>query len=135
MPAPQLSDYRFALVTIAIWIVVVQLMALWSSSAGARLKPGDRVDEARLQRMRRAAENASSTLASLTAAVLVAMAADASAFVVNLLTPLAAISRMILMVAHVQGIGTPSRGWRNWVVILQVVLTVAIALLALVALL
>ncbi len=102
--------YSHAIVAIALWALLVQVLNLMTATAKGKLgmAPGatpaaDYAD--RTYRINRAYLNAVETLAVFGAVTVAAILAGASPFWVNLLASVAFVARLLMVVVHVQGVG------------------------------
>lgn len=131
----QFAAYGHAIVSIAIWILIVQLLSAWvgATKANAGMVPGS-VPEAdygnKDYRIHRAYENSVANLAVLTSAVVIAVLAGASPFWVNLLASVAVVARIVMVYVHIQAIGKPTQGIRTFIFVFHWALILAIAVMA-----
>jgi uncharacterized MAPEG superfamily protein len=134
----QFAGYSHAIVAIAIWILVVQLLSavVGAGKAKAGLTPGSTPPEDysnKLFRLHRAYQNSIDNLSVLTAAVVIAMLAGAAPFWVNLLASVALVARLIMVFVHIQGLGRATQGLRTAIYVFHWALILAIAVLAVAA--
>ena len=133
--------YSHAILSIALWIVVVQLLSAWTggAKAGAGITPGGVPQPEdygnKTYRIHRAYENSVANLGVLTSAVVIAMVAGAAPFWVNLLASVAVVARLAMVVVHIQGIGKPTQGLRTFIFVFHWALILALAVMAAVAVL
>lgn len=131
-------DYGHAIVSVALWAILVQVLNFFSADrkAKAGLVPGatpkaDYADP--LYRLDRAYHNAAETLAVFVAVVAAAILAGASPFWVNLFAALAFLSRLAMVYVHLKGIGKLVFGPRTIFFVVGWALMIALALMAIAA--
>lgn len=113
------SDYTHAIASLAllslILLVMSPLSALKKQAAG--LAPGgtptESYDDA-AYRFNRAYLNGVETLPVFLTVTVLAMLTGVSPFWVNLLASLALVSRVVMLVVHIRGVGTPFTGARTF---------------------
>ncbi len=130
--------YGHAIVALALMVIVWGAMnplsAINKEKAGAA--PGGSVPEDYTDpayRWQRAYANLTEVMPFFVAAVVAAMLAGASAVWVNWLASLFLLSRIAVAVAHVRGIGKPSGGLRSILFTVGWAISLALAVLAMVA--
>lgn len=136
----QFVQYDYAIVSIAIWLLMVQLLGAAVGAAKARsgLVPGATppADYAsRLYRMHRAYQNSVDNLAMLVAAIVIAILAGAPVFWVNLFASVAVVARLVMVFIHIMGLGNAAFGLRTMTYVFHWALILAIAAMAVVAVL
>ncbi len=134
----QFAEYGHAIVAIAIWILVVQLLSavVGAGKANAGMVPGATPPEDydnKLYRMHRAYENSIANLSVLVAAVVIAMLAGASPFWVNWLATIAVLARIVMVLVHIKAMGKATQGIRTMIFVFHWALILAIAVFAVVA--
>jgi len=134
----QFAQYNHAILSIAIWILVVQLLSAWvgASKAKAGVTPGATPEpdySSKVFRIHRAYENAVANLSVLVAAVVIAIFSGATPFWVNLLASVAVLARLVMVVVHIQGMGRATQGLRTAIFVFHWALILAITVLAVVA--
>lgn len=132
------AAYGHAIVSIALWALVVLLLspisALAKSKAG--LVPGaapqaDYTDP--VYRLYRSQQNSAENLAVFAAVTFAAMLAGASPFWVNWLASVAFVARLVMVFVHIQGIGKPRNGARTVLFVFGWALHAVLAVLAIFA--
>lgn len=134
----QFSAYGHSLFSIAIWILVVQLLSAWVGAAKGKagIVPGATPEpdySNKVYRLHRAYENSIANLAVLTSSVAIAIFAGVSPFWVNLFASVAVLARLVMVYVHIQGLGKPTQGLRTAIFVFHWALILAIALMAAVA--
>lgn len=132
------AAYSHALASVALFAIVVMLFSPLSAIQKGKkgLAPGaepaaDYSDIA--YRLHRVFENGTDTLAIFAAVTGVAILAGASPFWVNLLAALVLVFRVVMVVIHVQGLGSPHNGPRSIAYVLGWLCMLGLAILGLVA--
>ncbi|TMV07993.1 MAPEG family protein [Ruegeria sediminis] len=132
------AEYSHAIASLVIFTLIVLALSPFSaiSKQGKGLAPGaapeqDYADKA--YRLNRAYLNGTETLPSFVAVTVAAILLGASPFWVNLLATLALVSRIVMLVVHLQGIGKPHSGIRSVFYVAGWACMVVLALMALVA--
>jgi len=115
----QFAEYGHALVSIALFGAVLlalsPFIALAKGSAGVEsggTPPEDYTNKT--YRLHRAYQNGAETLPVFIAVTIVAIAAGASPFWVNLLASLVLVSRLLMLFLHLRGVGKPFSGVRSF---------------------
>lgn len=136
----QFAAYGHAIVSIAIWSIIVLLLSPISAALKTRtgLAPGgtpvaDYAD--RTYRIDRSYHNTVETLTVFAAVTLAAMLAGAPPFWVNMLASATLVARIVMIFIHIQGFGRPANGPRTGLYVLGWALQIAMAVLAIVAVL
>ena len=134
----QFAMYGHALVSIAIWALIVQLLSPISAAMKSKtgMAPGATpvADYSnRIYRLDRSYQNSVETLAVFVAVTVAAMLAGVSPFWVNLLASASLVARMVMIFIHIQGIGKPANGPRTALFVFSWALHVALAIMAIVA--
>jgi uncharacterized MAPEG superfamily protein len=132
------AEYGHAIVSLCVFALMTMLLSP-ASAAGkekAGLAPGalpdaDYADP--LYRLCRAHLNATETLPIFATVAFAAMLAGASPLWVNILASLFLITRVLMMVVHIKGIGAPKRGPRTALYVMGWATLVLMALLAILA--
>ncbi|MEK6216462.1 MAG: MAPEG family protein [Boseongicola sp.] len=132
------GEYGHALVAIAIWILVVQVLSAWVgvTKANSGVPPGGTPPEDYANkdyRLHRAYENSVANLSVLVAAIVIAVLAGASPFWVNTLASIAVVARLVMVYVHSQGMGKATQGLRTGIFVFHWALIVLITILAVVA--
>ncbi|MBO9450253.1 MAPEG family protein [Tropicibacter sp. R16_0] len=132
------AEYSHAIASLVLFTLVVLALSPFSAlaKAGKGLAPGatpeqDYSDKA--YRLNRAYLNGTETLPAFVAVTVAAMLAGASPFWVNLLASVVLVSRIIMLVIHLRGIGQPNNGPRSVFYVLGWACMVALGIMALVA--
>ncbi|GAB5436461.1 MAPEG family protein [Falsiruegeria mediterranea] len=132
------AEYSHAIASLVLFTLVVLALSPFSAlaKAGKGLAPGatpeqDYSDNA--YRLNRAYLNGTETLPAFVAVTVAAMLAGASPFWVNLLASVVLVSRIIMLVIHLRGIGQPNNGPRSVFYVLGWACMVALGIMALVA--
>ena len=131
----QFTAYGHAIVAIAIWILVVQVLSAWAGVAkgNAGITAGGTPPEDyenKIYRLHRAYENSAANLSVLVAAVVIAVFAGVSPFWVNLLASVAVVARLVMVYVHIQGMGKGTQGLRTGIFVFHWALIVLMTILA-----
>ncbi len=134
----QFADYGHAIVSVAVWALLVLVLNLISVLPKAKIGmvPGEtpKADYAdKVYRTERAYINSTESLAVMVAVVAAAILAGAPAFWVNLFAAIALLSRLGMVFVHIKGIGKPAGGPRTGFFVLGWGMQILIALLAIYA--
>ncbi|WP_425046162.1 MAPEG family protein [Primorskyibacter sp. S87] len=134
------AAYSHALASLVIFTLIILALAPFSALAKGNkgLAPGatpeqDYSDKA--YRLNRAHLNGTETLPAFAITTIVAMLAGASPFWVNFLASAVLVSRIAMLVVHLQGIGKPHSGARSVFYVLGWLCMVVLSVMALVAIL
>lgn len=132
------AEYSHAIASLVLFTLVVLALSPFSAlaKAGKGLAPGatpeqDYSDKA--YRLNRAYLNGTETLPAFVTVTIAAMLAGASPFWVNLLASVVLVSRIIMLVVHLRGIGQANNGPRSIFYVLGWACMVALGIIALVA--
>ncbi len=132
------TAYSHALASVALFAVIVMLLSPLSAvkKGGKGLAPGaeppqDYSDP--VYRMHRAFQNGADTLGIFVAVTGVAILTGVSPFWVNLLASLVFVSRVIMLVIHLRGVGSPHNGPRSFAYVAGWLCMMILAILGLVA--
>ncbi len=134
----QFAEYAHAIVSVAVWALLVLILNLISvlPKAGLGLAPGEtpKADYAdKVYRTERSYVNSVESLAIMVAVVGAAILAGASPFWVNLLASIALLSRIAMVFVHIKGIGKPVQGPRTILFVVGWAMQILIALMAIFA--
>ena len=134
----QFAAYGHAIVSLAVFALVGLILGPVAAgrSTAAGYAPGEvpRADyDDPVYRLTRAYQNAMELTGIFTAVVVAAILAGAGAWWVNLLAAVFLISRLLVAVIHIAGVGSPNMGPRSIVFVIGWACCVILAIMAVVA--
>ncbi|MEX0304631.1 MAG: MAPEG family protein [Leisingera sp.] len=132
------SEYSHALASLVVFTLITLALSPFSALAKqkAGLAPGATPQEdyaEKAYRLNRAYLNGCETLPAFLTVTLVAVLAGAAPFWVNLLASMALVSRIVMILIHLQGSGKPHGGLRSIFYVIGWACMAGLALMALVA--
>ncbi|WP_171209752.1 MAPEG family protein [Ruegeria sp. HKCCA6948] len=132
------AEYGHAIASVVIFTLIVLFMAPFTALAkqSKGLAPGatpeqDYSDKA--YRLNRAYLNGTETLPAFAAVTFAAILLAASPFWVNLLASVALVARLVMLIVHIRGIGSPNSGLRSVLYVLGWACMFVIGIMTLVA--
>lgn len=131
------SEYSHALASLVVFTLITLALSPFSALAKqkAGLAPGATPQEdyaEKAYRLNRAYLNGCETLPAFLTVTLVAVLAGAAPFWVNLLASMALVSRIVMILIHLQGSGKPHGGLRSIFYVIGWACMAGLALMALV---
>ncbi|MCG7519114.1 MAPEG family protein [Ruegeria sp. Ofav3-42] len=132
------SAYSHAIASLVIFTVIILFLSPFSAlaKAGKGLAPGATPDQDysdKAYRLNRAYLNGTETLPAYLTVTVAAILLGASPFWVNLLASVALVSRIVMLVIHMRGIGKPHSGLRSVFYVIGWACMVLMGVMALVA--
>ena len=132
------ADYGHAVASVVIFTLIILFLSPFSALAkqGKGLAPGATPDQDytdKAYRLNRAYLNGTETLPAYAAVTVAAILMGVSPFWVNLLASVALVSRLVMLVVHIRGIGKPHSGLRSVLYVISWACMFVMGLMALVA--
>ena len=132
------AEYSHAIAALVIFTLIILFLSPFSAlaKAGKGLAPGATPDQDyadKAYRLNRAYLNGAETLPAFLTVTIAAILLGTSPFWVNLLASVALVARLVMLVVHLRGIGSPHSGLRSIFYVLGWACMLVLGLMALVA--